>query len=138
MFRIGHTTRRREGGEMGNASGYSPVVESGAGVTVELDSEHPGFADPEYRRRRDEIASLSASHRPGDPIPVVDYTEIEHDVWRIVSRELRPKHERFACRSFNEARESLSLPTDHVPQLDEVSERLTPLTGFAYQPVAGL
>jgi phenylalanine-4-hydroxylase len=107
-------------------------------VSVELDEQHPGFADPEYRRRRDEIAAISASHKPGDPIPVVEYSEVEHDVWRIVSKELRPKHERYACREFNEAREDLRLPTDHVPQLDEVSERLAPITGFAYQPVAGL
>ena len=33
---------------------------------------------------------------------------------------------------------ALDLPTDHVPQLDEVTARLTPLTGFQYLPVAGL
>lgn len=123
---------------MATASGYSPVIESKDGLRVELDDDHPGFADPEYRRRRDEIAAISASHRPGEPIPTVDYTEVEHEVWRIVSRELIPKHERYACRAFNEGREALGLPTDHVPQLDEVSERLAPITGFAYQPVAGL
>lgn len=123
---------------MGSMSGYSPVVESGGHVSVELDEQHPGFSDPEYRRRRDEIAAMSADHKPGAPIPVVDYTEVEHEVWRIVSKELSPKHDRYACRAFNEAREALRLPTDHVPQLDEVSERLAPITGFAYQPVAGL
>ena len=123
---------------MGNASGYSPVIESDGGLRVELDAEHPGFADPAYRARRDEIASISASHRPGEAIPVVDYTDTEHDVWRIVSTELRPKHERYACRAYNEAREALQLPEDHVPQLDEVTARLAPLSGFAYQPVAGL
>ena len=123
---------------MATASGYSPVVESEDGLKVELDRDHPGFADPEYRRRRDEIAAISASHRPGEPIPLVEYSEVEHEVWRIVSRQLAPKHARYACRAYNEAAEALSLPTDHVPQLDEVSERLSPLTGFAYQPVAGL
>lgn len=123
---------------MATASGYSPVIQSKDGLRVELDDDHPGFADPEYRRRRDEIASISASHRPGEPIPTVGYSEVEHDVWRVVSRELRPKHEKYACRAYNEAREALSLPQDHVPQLDEVSELLIPLTGFAYQPVAGL
>jgi phenylalanine-4-hydroxylase len=123
---------------MATASGYSPIIESADGLRVELDQDHPGFADPEYRKRRDEIASVSASHRPPAPIPRVDYSETEHDVWRIVSKELAPKHERYACRAFNGAREELRLPTDHVPQLDEVSERLTPITGFAYQPVAGL
>jgi phenylalanine-4-hydroxylase len=123
---------------MGTASGYSPVIESADGLRVELDRDHPGFADPEYRRRRDEIAAISASHAPGEPIPHVEYTGTEHEVWRVVSRELEPKHERYACRAFNVARKELRLPTDHVPQLDEVTERLEPLTGFAYQPVAGL
>ncbi len=123
---------------MATASGYSPVIESADGLRVELDDDHPGFADPRYRQRRDEIAAISASHVPGRPIPTVDYNDTEHEVWRIVSRELAPKHARYACRAFNNAREELQLPTDHAPQLDEVSERLTPLTGFAYQPVAGL
>ncbi len=123
---------------MATASGYSPVIDSGDGLRVELDRDHPGFADPQYRARRDEIASISAGHRPGRPIPRVDYSEIEHGVWRIVSSELAPKHARYACRAFNAAREALCLPTDHVPQLDEVSDLLKPLTGFRYQPVAGL
>ncbi|MHB8458375.1 MAG: phenylalanine 4-monooxygenase, partial [Acidimicrobiales bacterium] len=123
---------------MSTASGYSPVFEAEGGLRVELDRDHPGSADPEYRRRRDEIAALSASHESGQPIPHVTYSEIEHDVWRVVSRELGPKHDRYGCRAFNEARRRLALPSDHVPQLDEVSARLVPLTGFAYQPVAGL
>jgi phenylalanine-4-hydroxylase len=36
------------------------------------------------------------------------------------------------------AAEALSLPTDHIPQLDEVSAALAPLTGFRYAPAAGL
>lgn len=123
---------------MASASGYSPVVTSPDGLRVELDRDHPGFADPAYRRRRDEIAALSAAHEAGAQLPRVDYSEVEHDVWRVVSRELAPKHRRYACRAFNEAKEALELPTDHVPQLEEVTARLAPLSGFDYQPVAGL
>src|SRR5436305_10215795 len=32
----------------------------------------------------------------------------------------------------------LALPTDHIPQLDEVTASLEPLTGFGYHPAAGL
>lgn len=123
---------------MANASGYSPVTTVGDGVHVELDGGHPGFADPQYRRRRDEIASISAAHRPGEPVPTVQYTETEHEVWRVVSAELAPKHRKYACQAFNDAAEALALPSDHVPQLDEVTARLAPLSGFSYQPVAGL
>jgi phenylalanine-4-hydroxylase len=41
-------------------------------------------------------------------------------------------------REFNEAKAAVGLPEDRVPQLDEVSERLAPLTGFAYHPAPGL
>jgi len=124
---------------MATPSGYSPVLSSSDGsVEVELDADHPGFADPVYRARRNEIAALSVNHVAGSPIPSVEYSDTEHDVWRIVSEELAAKHERYACRAFLEGREDLALPRDHIPQLGEVSERLRPLTGFRYEPVAGL
>ena len=36
------------------------------------------------------------------------------------------------------AKAALGLPEDRVPQLDEVTGRLRPLTGFEYHPAAGL
>jgi phenylalanine-4-hydroxylase len=117
---------------------YAPVTEGPDGVKVHLADDHPGAADPEYRRRRNEIAAAALAWKPGAPIPQVDYSEAEHEIWRIVSRELGPKHERLACRAFREAKAALALPEDHVPQLDEVSDRLRPLTGFEFWPAAGL
>jgi len=118
---------------------YAPVRRSGAGdVEVVLGENHPGFSDTAYRDRRNAIAALSIDWTPGDAVPAVEYADVEHDVWRTVSRELRPLHERHACRAFLEAKEELALPEDHVPQLDEVSGRLEPVTGFRYLPVAGL
>ena len=124
--------------EMGAASGYSPVVESAEGLRVVLGNDHPGFADPDYRRRRDEIASISSAWTPGDRVPTVEYTEVEHDVWRTVGEQLAVKHRKYGCGAYIDASETLDLPKDHVPQLDEVSARLAPLTGFRYLPVAGL
>ncbi len=123
---------------MGGAGGYSPVGDSDEGLRVVLGRDHPGFADPEYRRRRDEIASVSAGWERGDQVPVIKYTNIEHDVWRKVGQELAVKHREYACRAYVDATEALGLPQDHVPQLDEVTARLEPLTGFRYLPVAGL
>jgi phenylalanine-4-hydroxylase len=118
---------------------YSAVTQAEDGsVTVHLDRDHPGFGDPAYRERRNRIAALALAWRPGDPVPRVPYTDIEHEVWRTVCRELAVKHERYACRAYRDAVAALALPTDRIPQLDEVSERLTPLTGFAYVPAAGL
>ena len=118
---------------------YSPVTTDGAGaVTVHLAHDHPGANDPEYRVRRSEIAAAALAWRPGEGAPEIAYTEEEHEVWRTVCRELAPKHERYAVREFCQAEAALSLPTDRVPGLDEVSARLEPLTGWRYVPAAGL
>jgi phenylalanine-4-hydroxylase len=118
---------------------YSPVTTAEDGtVTVHLGEEHPGVRDPRYRARRNEIAARALAWSPGLPVPHVDYTDEENEIWRIVSRELAVKHERYACREYREAVERLGLPRDRVPQLDEVTDLLRPLTGFEYRPAAGL
>jgi phenylalanine-4-hydroxylase len=118
---------------------YSPVTANDDGtVNVELADDHPGARDPEYRERRNLIAAQALAWEPGQAPPRIDYTEAEHEVWRTVCRELAPKHEKYACREFREAVTALALPTDRIPQLDEVTAGLEPLTGFRYHPAAGL
>jgi len=118
---------------------FAPVVEDPDGaVRVQLGDSHPGVHDEDYRRRRDEIAAAALRWRPGDPVPRVTYTDAEDAVWREVSRELAVRHEQYACAEYLQARELIALPTDRVPQLDEVSVTLQPLTGFRYIPAAGL
>ena len=118
---------------------YSPVRADADGtVHVELAADHPGANDPVYQARRNAIAAHALAWEPGTPLPRIDYTDAEHGVWRTVSRELAPKHRRYACREFLAATEALALPADHIPQLDEVTAALEPLTGFRYIPAAGL
>ena len=118
---------------------YSPVTAGADGeVTVHLSDDHPGAGDPAYRKRRGEIAALALAWKPGEPAPPVEYSQAEQNVWRTVCRELAPKHEALAIREFVEAKAALDLPTDAVPSLDLVSERLGPITGFRYVPAAGL
>ncbi|MFE3188543.1 phenylalanine 4-monooxygenase [Nocardia sp. NPDC059240] len=118
---------------------YSPVTKGADGdVTVHLSDEHPGVHDLAYRARRNAIAAKALEYRPGEPVPHVDYTDEEQGVWRIVSAELARKRERYACREVIDAAQRLALPSDHIPQLDEVSAKLVPLTGFRYAPAAGL
>jgi phenylalanine-4-hydroxylase len=118
---------------------YAPVTtEADGSVTVHLADDHPGFGDPRYRERRNHIASLSLNWQPGQPIPRVDYAPQEQEVWRTVCRELAAKHERLACIEYIEAMKRLALPTDHIPELDEVGDHLRPLTGFEYHPAPGL
>jgi phenylalanine-4-hydroxylase len=118
---------------------YSPVTTDAAGdVTVHLAHDHPGANDPTYRARRSEIAAAALAWQPGEPAPLIGYSEAEHEVWRTVCRELAPKHERYAVHEFRVAKVRLALPTDGVPGLDEVSALLEPLSGWRYLPAAGL
>ncbi|MGE3811916.1 MAG: phenylalanine 4-monooxygenase [Candidatus Nanopelagicales bacterium] len=117
---------------------YSPVKADAGGVVVELGADHPGQGDPQYRARRNAIAALALGWEPGQPVPTAEYTEEEHEVWRVVCRELRAKQERLACRAALEGREAIDLPTDHIPQLADVTAALAPLSGFQYLPAAGV
>ena len=51
---------------------------------VQLDPDHPGFRDPEYRRRRNQIAQIAMNYHPRDPIPDAPYTPEEHQVWKSI------------------------------------------------------
>lgn len=118
---------------------YSPVTTADDGtVTVHLADDHPGKTDPEYQRRRNEIASAALEWERGEPLPRIEYNEAEQEVWRTVQAELAPKHLRYACRAFLVAAGALALPTDRIPQLDEVTAGLEPLSGFLYVPAAGI
>lgn len=118
---------------------YSPVTTNEHGeVTVHLVEGHPGLADPEYQRRRNQIAAAALAWEPGQPPPQIDYSEVEHEVWRTVCEHLAPLHDQYACKAFREAVVALDLPRDRVPQLDEVTAGLQPLTGFSYVPAPGI
>lgn len=118
---------------------FAPVKQTDDGrMTVELGADHPGLHDPEYRERRDLLATLAHRWEPGEPAPEAPYTDAEHEVWRVVSEDLLAKHETYACREFLDGKAALDLPLDRVPQLEELSDRLEPITGFRYRPAAGL
>jgi phenylalanine-4-hydroxylase len=105
---------------------------------VELDRDHPGFRDPEYRARRNAIARLALDYRPGDPVPDAEYTEAEHAVWAVIGEHLAPLHRRFACRQYLEASEAARIDPTRIPQLREVNAMLAGHTGFQLLPVGGL
>lgn len=118
---------------------FAPVVANDDGsLAVQLGAGHPGLNDPAYRARRDELATLADRWQPGTPPPVIDYTDVEHEVWRAVSADLMDKHRTYACAEFLAGKETLGLPVDRVPQLSELTAVLEPITGFGYLPAAGL
>ncbi|MDO5683095.1 MAG: phenylalanine 4-monooxygenase, partial [Propionibacteriaceae bacterium] len=109
-----------------------------AAYDVSLPADHPGASDPAYRARRDAIARVGAAHVPGTPIADVTYMPEEHAVWAGVQAELGELHRTRACRAYLRGAHALVLPTDRVPQLREVDERVHALTGFHIDPVPGL
>ena len=105
---------------------------------VQLDPDHPGFRDPEYRARRNAIAEIAMGYRPGMPIPRAPYTEQEHGVWQTIWKALGPAHREHACAEYLDCLEHLAFDTDRIPQLDEVSRKVEAMSGFRLEPVAGL
>ena len=105
---------------------------------VQLDPDHPGFRDQEYRARRNQIAQLAMSYQPGDEIPNAPYTREEHEVWRAIWRALQPAHQEHACAEYLAALKLLSFAPDRIPQLREVNQKVQAISGFRLEPVAGL
>jgi phenylalanine-4-hydroxylase len=105
---------------------------------VQLDPDHPGFRDQEYRARRNQIAQLALNYQPGASIPDAPYTAAENEVWRTIWSALGPAHQRHACEEYLAALRRLSFAPDRIPQLREVNEKVYAISGFRLEPVAGL
>ena len=104
-----------------------------------LGLDHPGAKDPVYRKRRDQIAQLTqVSRERNEPAPVLDYTDEEHGVWRNICEKLAPLHEKYANEIYLEATQELGIPTDHIPQLRDLSDRVASYHGFRIGAIEGL
>lgn len=108
----------------------------------DLESDHPGFKDKEYRKRREEIAQIAINYRHGNPIPRVEYTPDEVKTWGAVYEKLTARYQKFACREMNHVlpllEENCGYSKNNIPQLDDVSNFLKRTTGFQLRPVTGL
>uniref|UniRef100_A0A6Q2ZA60 Biopterin-dependent aromatic amino acid hydroxylase family profile domain-containing protein n=1 Tax=Esox lucius TaxID=8010 RepID=A0A6Q2ZA60_ESOLU len=108
----------------------------------DIDQDHPGFSDPEYRKRRCFIAELAANYKEGEQLPRVEYTQEEVATWRQVYQNLRSIYPDRACKQFLDGLEQLERECgygeDSIPQLRDVSAFLKEKTGFQLRPVAGL
>ena len=105
---------------------------------VQLDPDHPGFRDSEYRARRNAIAEIAMTYRAGSSIPSAPYTEQEHGVWKTIWTALGSAHREHACAEYLDCVDRLAFDPDRIPQLDEVSQKVEAISGFRLEPVAGL
>jgi phenylalanine-4-hydroxylase len=104
----------------------------------QLDLDHPGANDEEYRKRRDYIASLAKKFRETGVITDVDYTGEEQGVWRYVAAQLEEIQSRRASVFYLQAKKDLRISNERIPQLTEMNRRLKELSGFRLAPIEGL
>jgi len=105
---------------------------------VQLDPDHPGFRDAEYRARRNRIAEIAMTYQPGTAIPDASYTDEEQEVWRTIWEALGPAHKEHACAQYLAALRRLQFDPNQIPQLSAVNEKVQAISGFRLEPVAGL
>lgn len=104
----------------------------------QLDLDHPGANDEDYRERRDHIASLAKNFRETHVITDVEYTDEEQKVWQIVATKLEEIQARRASEFYLEAKEKLDISTERIPQLSELNKKLKMLSNFRLAPIEGL
>lgn len=67
---------------------------------VDLESDHPGFHDDTYRKRRAQLAQNALQHQWDKPIPFIQYSKEEIETWGIVWDRMQDLWKQYACKEF--------------------------------------
>lgn len=118
---------------------FAPLTFDAQGrPSIRFPKGHPGHGDVEYQRQREAIAAAALRYRPGDPLPRIDYQPHDDLTWQRISTALGELLRECGAREVLDAVRRFALPVDRVPQLSETSARLQRLTGFRFEPAAGI
>lgn len=111
-------------------------------IVEDLEADHPGFSDKEYRARRNALCEIAFTYQIGEPIPIIDYTADEIACWGSIYSKLEESHKKFACKEYLNNFESMKTECGYskttIPQADDISRFLMKRTGFRLRPVSGL
>lgn len=90
-----------------------------------LDSNHPGFQDSCYINRRTQFFDRCRDYRLNQKgLPKFDYTEEEHDIWRMVLGKLTDAHDKSASHIYLTGKKLLGIETARIPDLNRLNESL--------------
>ncbi len=112
-----------------------------ADSTTNGSSKKPGFAG--MRSVVDQYKDVNVTITTGyeadlTRVPVPEYTAEQHETWALMyDRQIKALPNR-ASNEFLEALKKLDLPSDRIPSLKEVSDRLQKFTGWRIARVEGL
>merc|ERR1719193_51084 len=108
----------------------------------EMDMNHPGWNDAEYRSRRKVIADVSFNYKHGDRIPNIEYTADDIATWDAVYNKVKSlipgRASSIYSRNLQIMEKECGFRTGRIPQLEEVSSFLKRTSGFSLRPAAGL
>ena len=109
---------------------------------IDLEADHPGFLDPLYRARREELAAFSKAHKWDEPIARIDYTDNEVHCWRVVWDRMESLWQTYACKEYLESldlmKKNCNYSRDEIPQQADICAFLESRTNFKLRPVSGL
>lgn len=110
---------------------------------TDLEADHPGFHDKEYRKRRAKLAELALGHRMHHGmIPKTNYTKEEVETWGLVWDTMDDLWDKYACKEYKTSmhlmKKHCGYSRDEIPQLSSISSFLQLQTNFRLRPVAGL
>jgi len=109
---------------------------------TDLQADHPGFLDKEYRARRAILSEHALNHRWNKKIKEIEYTQTERETWSAVWDKIEGLWDKYSCLEYKKALELMQkhcgYSRGNIPQQRDVSDFLMQHTQFQMRPAAGL
>jgi phenylalanine-4-hydroxylase len=67
-----------------------------------------------------------------------NYTEEDHQVWKILFDKQKPNIEQFACKAFKDGLDKVGFTPDHIPDFEKTNQVLLKETGWQLIAVPGI